>query len=441
MSVRSAGEIFGEAETLALYLGIEVALAHAQAEVGVIPEDAAREIERGATLDAIDVPRVRQEAQRTGYAVAPLVRQLTEACGDAGRFVHWGATTQDIVNTALALQVDEAFRGVLERVERLARALAALVRSHRHSVMAGRTFGGHALPITFGFKAAVWLSSVLRHAERVRAAVARPIPGEFAGAAGTLASLQEQGLAVRRAFMRRLRLPEPTITWAAMRDEVFVRVAALAGLTNSLAKIAQDIAELGSTEIGEVAEPHAGGKDTSSTLPLKANPILCAHTVAAATLVGQNAMSVLLAGRQRQERSGEALLELQVVGPAFIAAERCLDLAVLLLEDLQVFPSRMRRNLDGTRGVMLGERFMMALAPRLGRLQAHDLVHEACRAAIERDVPLESVLAEIPAVVEVLSNAELQALADPATYLGSADAMCAAVLQQASLVIPEAAHE
>ena len=147
MSVRSAGEIFGEAETLALYLGIEVALAHAQAEVGVIPEDAAREIERGATLDAIDVPRVRQEAQRTGYAVAPLVRQLTEACGDAGRFVHWGATTQDIVNTALALQVDEAFRGVLERVERLARALAALVRSHRHSVMAGRTFGGHALPI------------------------------------------------------------------------------------------------------------------------------------------------------------------------------------------------------------------------------------------------------------------------------------------------------
>jgi 3-carboxy-cis,cis-muconate cycloisomerase len=433
MSVRSAGEIFGEAETLALYLGIEVALAHAQAEVGVIPEDAAREIERGATLDAIDVPRVRQEAQRTGYAVAPLVRQLTEACGDAGRFVHWGATTQDIVNTALALQVDEAFRGVLERVERLARALAALVRSHRHSVMAGRTFGGHALPITFGFKAAVWLSSVLRHAERVRAAVARPIPGEFAGA--------EQGLAVRRAFMRRLRLPEPTITWAAMRDEVFVRVAALAGLTNSLAKIAQDIAELGSTEIGEVAEPHAGGKDTSSTLPLKANPILCAHTVAAATLVGQNAMSVLLAGRQRQERSGEALLELQVVGPAFIAAERCLDLAVLLLEDLQVFPSRMRRNLDGTRGVMLGERFMMALAPRLGRLQAHDLVHEACRAAIERDVPLESVLAEIPAVVEVLSNAELQALADPATYLGSADAMCAAVLQQASSVIPEAAHE
>jgi 3-carboxy-cis,cis-muconate cycloisomerase len=125
---------------------------------------------------------------------------------------------------------------------------------------------------------------------------------------------------------------------------------------------------------------HAGGKDTSSTLPLKANPILCAHTVAAATLVGQNAM-VSCWPADSGRNSGEALLELQVVGPAFIAAERCLDLAVLLLEDLQVFPSRMRRNLDGTRGVMLGERFMMALAPRLGRLQAHDLVHEACRAA------------------------------------------------------------
>jgi len=441
VSVRPAAEIFGEAETLALYLHIEVALAQAQAELGVIPAHAAREIAQRATLDAIDVPRVRDGARRTGYAVAPLVRQLTHACGEAGHFVHWGATTQDIVNTALALQVDEALRGMLQRLECLARALAALVRSHRESVMPARTFGGHALPITFGFKAAVWLSSVLRHAERVRAVVAQGMPGELAGAAGTLASLQEQGLAVRRAFVRRLGLREPTITWAAMRDEVFDRTAMLAGLTNTVAKIAQDVVELASTEIAELAEPDAGDKDTSSTLPLKSNPILCAHVTAAATLVAQHAATVLMAGRQRQERSGEALLEIQVVGPAFIAAERCLDLSAVLLEGLQVFPQRMRRNLEATHGVVLGERFMMALAPRLGRLQAHDLVHDACRVAIERNLPLATVLAGIPAVSEVLSVSELQALGDPVGYLGSAGAMCDAVLQQAGAVIPEVRHE
>ena len=441
MSSRPAAEVFGETQTLDLYLKIEVALALAQAEVGVIPEHAAREIAQRATLAALDLPQIRQQVVHTGYAVSPLVRQLTKACGEAGRFVHWGATTQDIVNTALALQVGEALAGLQVRIEQLAQALATLVRAHGNSVMPGRTFGGHALPITFGFKAACWLSSVLRHFERVRAACAQGMPGEFGGAAGTLASLQGDGLVVRAAFMRRLGLRESTITWGAMRDEVFDRVALLAGVTNTLAKMAQDVSELASTEISELAEPQTGGKDTSSTLPLKSNPIQCAHIVGDATMVGQHAMTVLLAGRQHQERSGEGLLEMRVVGPAFVIAERCLDSAVSLMAGLQVFPARMRRNLDATHGVVLGERFMMALAPRLGRLQAHDLVHEACIAAVESGTPLNTVLAGMPAVRDVLSVTELHALADPTDYLGSAQELCAAVLQQANKALLVAEDE
>jgi 3-carboxy-cis,cis-muconate cycloisomerase len=438
MTARAASEIFGESETLALYLSVEVALARAQAEVGLIPADAARVIEQRALLDAVDVARVRDAARSTGYAVAPLVRQLTQACGEAGRFVHWGATTQDIVNTALSLQLDEALKGVLSRTERLAGALARLVQAHRSSVMPARTFGSHALPITFGFKAAVWLAAVLRHVRRTRAAVEHGMPGEFAGAAGTLASLHEQGLAVRSVLMRRLRLREPTITWSGMRDEVFERMALVVGLTNTVAKIAQDIAELASTEIAEVAEPDAGGKDTSSTLPLKANPIRCAHIAAAAALVAQGSTSVLIAGRQHQERSGEGLLELQVIGPAFIATERCLDGAVSLLEGLQVFPARMRRNLDATRGIVLGERFMMALAPHVGRLHAHDLVHEACQVALEREVHLVTALAQMPAVTRILAPSELESLGDPRSYLGSTDAMCEAVLREARSTLEDA---
>ena len=262
--------VFDDRAFLARCAEVEAALARAQARLGIVPEAAAEAITAAAAADpaTFDLDRLKRETETVGYPILPLVRQLAEKAGEAGRWLHWGATTQDIMDTAAVLQIRDGLALIAADLDRARGHLADLARRWRDAPMAGRTHLQHALPITFGFKAAVWLSSVLRHAERVRAAVARPIPGEFAGAAGTLASLQEQGLAVRRAFMRRLRLPEPTITWAAMRDEVFVRVAALAGLTNSLAKIAQDIAELGSTEIGEVAEPHAGGKDTSSTLPL-----------------------------------------------------------------------------------------------------------------------------------------------------------------------------
>ena len=439
-TVRRASDVFSEENSLELYLSIEAALAQVQADIGLIPRESADQIRSQAHLRTLDLASLRQQTERTGYAVAPLVRQLTQACGDAGHFVHWGATTQDLVNTALALQINEVTESTFGHLQRLALALVEHVKRHRHTVMAARTFGGHALPITFGFKSAVWLAAVLRHANRLKALLLSPMQGEFAGAAGTLASLGPDAILVRKKLMELLGLPEPAVTWASMRDEVFARVSALAGLTNTLAKIAQDVAELSSTEIGELCEPNSGAKDTSSTLPYKSNPVLCAQIAAAASLVGQHAVTVLHSGRQRQERSAEGLLEIQVVGPAFIEADKCILKSIQLIEGLQVFPQRMQLNLQATHGIILAERFMMALAPRLGRLQAHDLVHDACRLAVEKNTSLRSVLGQIPQVADHLSAQALDDLADPAGYLGIAAATCDRVIDSVHEVFDGKQH-
>lgn len=420
MGGRTVAGIFSERATLETYLYVEAALAQAQADLEIVPPAAAREIAQKATVNLLDLAQLRENTERVGYPVAPLVRQLSRLCGEHGRYVHWGATTQDIINTALALQVNESLTifesGLKAAVERL----ASLARQHRDTVMVARTFGGHALPITFGFKAAVWLSGLLRHAERLQALLRRPMEGEFAGVAGTLASLGTKGRQVRRRLMQLLHLPEPLITWAAMRDSVFERVSFLAGLTGTLAKIAQDVSELASTEIGELAEPVSGGRDASSTLPFKSNPIYCAQVLTSASLVGQHLASVLQAVRQHQERSAEGLLELAAATQAFVQADRCLDRFRLLIDGLQVFPERMHANVGMTRGLLMAERYMMALAPHLGRLSAHDLVHEACLRAMAQRADLHAVLAAMPEVEKHIDARQLASLSDPATYLGAA---------------------
>ena len=428
MAVRTAAEIFALRATLETYLNVESALASTQADLGMVPSQSAAEIARHATLAALQLDGLQEQTERTGYPIAPLVRQLTTACGEHGRWIHWGATTQDVLNTALALQVNECWVGFGEALLQLINRLSELTEEHRHSLMVARTFGGHALPITFGFKTAVWLSALLRHAERLEGLRKRRMPGEFAGVAGTLASLESRGLDVRRQLMKRLDLPESSITWSAMRDCVIERLAALANLTATLAKITQDVAELSSTEIGEVAEHGSDSSDASSALPYKANPMHCAQASASATLVAQYADAALLAVRQHQERSGEGLLEYQVVPLAFVQTERCIQKTQGVLNGLKVFPARMRSNVGLTGGIILAERYMMALGPHLGRLAAHDLVHEACGEAIALDLDLADALAMNPKVTQYLDHKTIHSLSDPETYLGGVHSMIDSVL-------------
>jgi len=423
-------QLFSTHATVAFFVEYEKALAQVQAERGLIPSWAAERIARDARAATVDLPSLERASGQVGFPVAPFVRQLAHACGEAGEYLHWGSTTQDLLLSARARQINTA----LPRLERLLAGilerLAILAAQYRDTPMAGRGFGGHALPITFGLKLSHWMVPLLRHADRMRALLARPIDGELAGAMGTLASMGAEALAVQRAVLDRLELPVPLASASSARDAVAEVIQFLALLTASLAKIAQDIAHLAWTEIGELAEPTAGTAGMSSTLPHKANPILSWQIMAGATLVQRNADAMIGAVRQEQERSGHGFIEGRVVPEAFIESHACLEKMLALLDGLRVDTGRMRRNLDATGGMIVAEAVQMALAPSLGRLRAHDLVHQACAESVKPGRVLLDTLAEMPEVHAALSRDDLRRLLDPCRYLGSAGAIVDRVVGQ-----------
>lgn len=420
---RRAREIFSAASTVGMFLEFEVALARAQAACGVIPPSAADGIAKAARLQAIDLDAIERATSKTGFPVAPFVRQFTAACGEAGHHVHWGATTQDLLLTTRARQVNEALAGVDAALRHLVAALTDLALRHRDVPMAGRGFGGHALPITFGLKVANWLSPCVRHVHRLSELRARPVEGELGGAMGTLAAMGPQAERIQAMVLGELGLAVPLTSASSARDAVAEALQFLALVTASVAKIAQDVAQLGWTEIAELSEPPSGGRDTSSTLPHKVNPYHSWQAMTSAALVQRNADLMLGAMRQEQERSGHGLLEGRIVPEAFIEAEQCLETMAHVLQGLRVDSARMTRNLHTTAGLITSEAVQMALAHAIGRLPAHDLLHAACETAARDDVPLLDVLAGMPDVTAHLPPSRLRELLEPSNYLGIAQRM------------------
>jgi 3-carboxy-cis,cis-muconate cycloisomerase len=416
--------IFTDEATVARYVEVEVALAVAEARAGVIPKKAAAEIRRLARADAIDLSKLKAETDLVGYPIVGVVHQLAKQCGEAGRYVHWGATTQDIMDSATVLQVKAALALIAEDLAALETALAALADNHRGTVMAGRTHLQHALPVTFGYKAAVWRGMIVRHRQRLEELKPRVLVGQFAGAAGTLASLGDKGLAVHDALMDELGLGRPDAPWHVARDNI-AEVGAFLGLvTGTLAKIATDVMLLMQTEVGEVFEPFMQGRGSSSTMPQKRNPISCEFIVAAAKVVRQQAGLMLDAMTADHERAtGPWQLEWVALPEAFIASSGALRQARFMLEGLIVDADRMRRNLDLTGGLIVAEAVMMALAKHVGRGDAHDLVYGACRAALDKGSTLLEELKHRPAVTRHVDAKRLAELTDPVNYLGSAPAM------------------
>jgi 3-carboxy-cis,cis-muconate cycloisomerase len=352
------------------------------------------------------------------------VHQLAKQCGEAGRYVHWGATTQDIMDTATVLQVREALGLVEADLAAIDAALAALAVRHRTTVMAGRTHLQHALPVTFGYKGAVWLAMVRRHAERLAELKPRVLVGQFAGAAGTLASLGDKGLAVHDALMEELGLGRPAAPWHVARDGLAETVAFLGLVTGSLAKIATDVMLMMQTEVAEAFEPFVAGRGSSSTMPQKRNPISCELIVAAAKIVRGNVGLMLDAMAADHERAtGPWHLEWAALPQAFVASSGALRQARFMLEGLTVDAGRMRRNLDLTGGLIVAEAVMMALAAHTGRQAAHDVVYGACRAALDNGSTLLAELERNGEVAKHLDKARLAELTDPINYLGSAQAM------------------
>jgi 3-carboxy-cis,cis-muconate cycloisomerase len=416
--------VFSDRALIARYLDAEVALARAEGQLGLIPADAARAIADGAHGVDLDWERLARETHNVGYPILPLVHQVAHGLGEAGKYLHWGATTQDIMDTALVLQI----RGALDLLERDLRGVAAelrrLARTYRDTPMAGRTHLQHALPTTFGLKCAIWLGMTERNLQRLGELRPRVLVGQFAGAGGTLASLGTQGLAVQAAMMQALDLGVPATTWHTARDGL-AEVAQWLGLvTTSLAKMAFDVSLMMANEFGEVFEPFVPGRGASSTMPQKRNPISCEVMIGAGKTVRHLAGLALDAAVQDFERAtGPWQAEWVAIPEAFLHSAGSVEQALFMLGGLEVDVARMKQNLDSSGGLIVAEAVMMGLAPVLGRNEAHDLVYAACRAALERRCALAEVLKNTPAVTRHVDAARIDALCDPVNYLGSAPRM------------------
>lgn len=413
--------IFDDRNLTQCWLDVEAALARSQAELGIIPQKAAVEISRQAQVALIDFEAMRHGTNLVGYPILPLIRQLAAHSGEAGRYVHWGATTQDIMDTGNVLQLRDALSIILRDVGRLIDTLATLARTHRDTPMAGRTHGQHALPITFGFKVAVWVDELRRHHQRFEQCAPRLLRCQFGGAAGTLASLQTRGWEVHQQLAAELDLAPAPIAWHSARDAFAEFVADCGLLTATLGKMAHEIATLQKNEYAEVEEPFESGKGSSSTMPQKRNPILCEATIGIAQLVAQHLPTMLSAMKPEHERAmGEWHVEWDVIPHTCQLTGVALQHSLAIFSDLVVYPGAMARNLLLTNGQIVAEAVMMRLGESIGRQQAHDLVYAACEAAIKESAPLYEVLARNQEVMASISPARLAELLDPANYVGLA---------------------
>src|ERR1051326_5254227 len=388
--------VFGELAFLGRCAEVEAALARAQARAGIVPTEAAAAISKAAAgiikePQSLDLARLKRETETVGYPILPLVRQLADRAGDAGRWVHWGATTQDIMDTAAVLQIRAGLELIETDLTALRGHLAALARRWRDTPMAGRTHLQHALPITFGYKAAVWLAAFDRHATRLTELGPRVLQVQFGGAAGTLASLGPgpESLASRAELARELGLGEPAITWHVARDGIAEPLRFLSLPGGSLGKIPYAVMLLAATESAEAAEPFVAGRGSSSTMPQKRNPISCELILALAKALRQHAGLALDAMIGDFERAtGPWHAEWIALPESFCYAAGALHQAAFMIGGLIVDPARMAKNLGMTHGLIVAEAVMMGLAPHTGRNEAHDLVYDACRQAIETDRPL-----------------------------------------------------
>lgn len=416
-------ETFGEERTITGWLDAERALALAQGEAGVIPDSVATEIAAAARIENIDRDELWREARNVGYPILPLVRMIAAALpAEARGRVHYGATTQDIMDTGLALQLRSAVQRLDELVAIFGDAVAELVDRHRHTVLAARTHGQQAVPTTLGAKLAVLLAELDRQRTRLRQVRPRVAVVSLYGAGGTSAALGERAPAVRAHMAAQLHLGVSDIPWHVARDSVAEFGYTCAGLAATCARFAGEVIDLSRTEIAEIAEPAGHHRGASSTMPQKDNPI------SSEAIIGMAATASALSGALgrameagHERAAGEWQIEWEVLPQLAILAASCVCLGGEIASSLRVFPEAMRRNLAGD-GYVMAEAYMMRLADALGRERAHDLVYAAVREAREQGEPLEAVLKRL------VDGRELHPIA-PDAYLGAPDLPCDSALR------------
>ncbi|MCE0826866.1 3-carboxy-cis,cis-muconate cycloisomerase [Buttiauxella sp. A2-C2_NF] len=430
-------EIFSDHSTLQGMLDFEAALARATALCGAIPESAVQPIAVQCQVDKLDVQALAQAAAGAGNLAIPLVKQLT-ACvkqhdEQAARYVHWGATSQDVIDSGLVLQLRAALVASEALLGQLISALIEQIQRHQHSVMPGRTWMQHALPITFGLKLAGTLDALLRWQQRLHEMKPRVLVLQFGGAAGTLASLKEQGINVSLALANVLALNQADTPWHSQRDRLLEVGAWFAGVSTTLGKFATDFSLLMQTEVAEVGEPIAEGRGGSSTMPHKRNPVSCAAILTATTRIPGLMATLYASQNQQHERAlGGWQAEWETLPELITLSGGVMQTALDLIVGMQVNTEKMRANLDITHGLIMAESVTLALATSLGKQAAHHLVEQLCHRALDENQPLAALLAQHPQVASYLSLTQIEHLLDPQQALGSNNTFINQVLARAA---------
>lgn len=428
-------EIFSDQRSLQAMLDFEAALARALVSSGIAPPRVLTAIQSRCDASLFDSEMLASEAGLACNVVIPLVQELTrlvaEADNEAARFVHWGATSQDAMDTALVLQVREAVHLLGNGLTDLSAQLGKMVEEHKLTLLAGRTWLQHGPPVTLGWKAAGWLDAIERHRERLRETTRRVLVLQFGGAVGTLAALEDRGLTVATALASELKLALPDIPWHTNRDRIAEVATTLGLLVGSLGKIGRDISLLAQSEIGEVSEPAAPGRGISSTMPHKRNPVGSAVVLAAAVRVPALVSTMLSAMVQEHERGlGTWQAEWQTLPEICLLTAGAVAQLTHVIAGLEVHKERMARNLEITRGLIFSEAVAIALAKHIGKMPAHELLEQASRTSIREDKHLREVLMAHAQVRAHLTAEDLGRLFDARNYIGAAGKMADRVLER-----------
>lgn len=413
-------KIFSDESLLQKWLDSWVSLAQAEEEVGVIPEGVAGEIARHAKSEHFDMETIRKGIVDTTHPLIVQIREFTKIVGGkAGGYIHWGATTQDIMDTAVVLQIKEAHNLLLIQLQQFLDTLIRLAKEHEDTIMPGRTHGQHALPITLGYKIAIWADEIGKHMERLEEGKKRYLMGSLSGAAGTLASISENGLAVQELYCKNLGLEQPTITWHVQRDGFAEFASIIAMISGTIGKIANEIINLQRSEIGEIEEGFKIGQVGSSTMPHKRNPMICEYVVGLTRLVQRNASLGFDGMIQEHERDMTFwTTEWAYIPQICMFTSGGLEQMQGVLERFIVHEDNMERNLNLLQGLIVSENLMLYLGESIGRQVAHDLIYTVSMQAFEEKRLLVNVVLDNKEIMAHVSEEKVREHLDPKRYTG-----------------------
>ncbi|WP_226068088.1 adenylosuccinate lyase [Dickeya zeae] len=425
--------VWSEQNRLTRQVDVEIALALAEGELGVIPQDAADTIAAHADASALNIEEIAQDAVRMKHSLMPTITAIQKQCGEAGEYIHYGVTTQDIVDTATVLQLRQAFDIVVRDTRLVAIELKRLAKKHQHTLMTGRTHGMQAMPTTFGFKLAVWLDEFVRHLQRLNEIRDRVLVGNINGAIGTYASFGELGPEIERHTLARLGLNTPNIGWQSARDRFSEYASVAVLISGTLGKIGNELYNLMRTEINEIEEPFSEGKIGSTTMPHKRNPAALEGLASLTAPLFKSAALIHESMKVEHERDAMswraewiALPEINI----YLSAQ--LQNALGILRGMSVNEKQMRANLDLQNGLLLSEKVMFEIGKLLGKQTAHHLVYECSMAAFEQNREFKALLLEHPVLSQHLTAETIDIWLDPANYVGSAPQKVDEVIQYAN---------